>query len=278
MSTLPPRGAYATKWSPASESTPRRTSWIFLELLGVGDQRRRQLDHRIAAVVGAADQATLVELAGEEAAQQLLRLLVVEALLGVLVLDQLDRLKVAGAAHVTDDRQVAEALQHAAELAFLGPHVAAEVLVLVDVEVGHRDRRGHRVAGEGEAVGERGVAFAERLEDAVGGDHRAHRRVGRGQRLGGGDHVRLVAELFAAEVVAEPAPGADHLVGDQQHVVLVADLPDPLEVAVGRDEAAARRSGPARRSPRRPSPAPSKTIRSSIASAAQSGSRSSGQR
>ena len=28
-----------------------------LELLGVGDQRRRELDHRVAAVVGAADQA-----------------------------------------------------------------------------------------------------------------------------------------------------------------------------------------------------------------------------
>ena len=118
--------------------------------------------------------------------------------------------------------------------------MAAEILVLVDVEVGHRDRRRHRVAGEGEAVGEGRVALAERLEHAVGGDHRAHRGVGRGQRLGGGDHVRLVAEAFAAEVMAEPAPGADHLVGDQQHVVLVADLADPLEVAVGRDEAAAR--------------------------------------
>ena len=48
-----------------------------------------------------------------------------------------------------------------------------------------------------------------------------------------------VAEAFAAEVVAEPAPGADHLVGDHQHVVAVADLAHPLEVAVGRDEAAA---------------------------------------
>ena len=79
----------------------------------------------------------------------------------------------------------------------------------------------------------------ERLGDLVGGDHRAHRDVGRGQRLGRGDDVRLVAEALAAEVVAEAAPGADHLVGDQQHVVLVADLADPLEVAVRRDEAAA---------------------------------------
>ena len=79
------------------------------ELLGVGDQRRRQLDHRVAAVVGAADQPALVELAGEEAAQQLLGLLVVEALLRLLVFDQLDRVEVAGAAHVADDRQVVQA-------------------------------------------------------------------------------------------------------------------------------------------------------------------------
>ena len=39
--------------------------------------------------------------------------------------------------------------------------------------------------------------------------------------------------------MAEPAPGADDLVGDQQHAVLVADLADLLEVALGRDEAAA---------------------------------------
>ena len=96
---------------------------------------------RVAAVVGAADQAAAVELAGEEAAQQLLGLLVVEALLRLLVLDQLDRVEVAGAAHVADDRQVVQALEHLAELALLGEHVAAEVLALEDVEVGHRDRR-----------------------------------------------------------------------------------------------------------------------------------------
>ena len=37
----------------------------------------------------------------------------------------------------------------------------------------------------------------------------------------------------------EPAEGADDLVGDQQHVVLVADLAHPLEVAGRRREAAA---------------------------------------
>ena len=48
-----------------------------------------------------------------------------------------------------------------------------------------------------------------------------------------------VVEALAAEVVAEPAHRADHLVGDHQHVVAVADLAHPLEVALRRDEAAA---------------------------------------
>ena len=39
--------------------------------------------------------------------------------------------------------------------------------------------------------------------------------------------------------MAEPAPGADHLVGDQQDVVLVADLAHPLEVALLRRDAPA---------------------------------------
>jgi hypothetical protein len=59
------------------------------------------------------------------------------------------------------------------------------------------------VAGEGEAVGEGLGALHEGFGDAIGDDHRAHRRVGGGQRLGQGDDVGLVAEAFAAEPVAE---------------------------------------------------------------------------
>ena len=88
-------------------------------------------------------------------------------------------------------------------------------------------------------MGEHRGALLEGLEDPIRDDHAAHRDVGRGQCLGHGDDVRLVAVALAAEVVAEPAPGADHLVGDQQDVVLVADLPDALEVALLRRDAAA---------------------------------------
>src|SRR4051794_9716928 len=58
------------------------------ELLAVRHERRGELDDGVAAVVGAADQPAAVELAGHEPAQELLRLLVAEALLGVLVLDE----------------------------------------------------------------------------------------------------------------------------------------------------------------------------------------------
>ena len=71
------------------------------------------------------------------------------------------------------------------------------------------------------------------------GDHRADRRVAGRQPLGAGDHVGHVAVAVAGERLAEPAEGADDLVADEQHVVLVADLADPLEVAGRRREAAA---------------------------------------
>src|SRR5262249_48918185 len=54
-----------------------------LELLGPRDQRRRELHDRVAAVVGAADEAAGEHLRREVAAQERLALLVAEVLLGV---------------------------------------------------------------------------------------------------------------------------------------------------------------------------------------------------
>ena len=95
------------------------------------------------------------------------------------------------------------------------------------------------MAAEGVAVQEGLVALEERRHQPVAGDHRAERGVPRGDALGAGDDVGLVAVALGAEPVAEPAEGADDLVADQQHVVLVADLADPLEVAGRGREAAA---------------------------------------
>src|SRR4051794_23949923 len=71
-----------------------------LELLRAGDERRRELDDRVAAVVGAADESATEHLRGEEAAQQPLLLVARERLLRLLVADELDRAEVARATHV----------------------------------------------------------------------------------------------------------------------------------------------------------------------------------
>src|SRR5204862_6060166 len=75
------------------------------------DERRRDLDDRIAAVVGAADQAALEQLRREEAAQQPLRLLVREGLARLLVLHELEGVEAARAAEVARDRKLEELLQ-----------------------------------------------------------------------------------------------------------------------------------------------------------------------
>ena len=84
------------------------------------------------------------------------------------------------------------------------------------------------------------AARAERLHQGIAHHHAAERRVTRGHALGKGDDVRLVAVTLRAEVVAQPAECADDLVGDQQHPMPVADLPNPGEVPRRRREAAAR--------------------------------------
>jgi len=66
-----------------------------IEVLLLADQGRGQLNDRIAPVVGAADQPGVEKGAGQEAAQKALRLVVVEGLPGVLVLDQLDAVEEA---------------------------------------------------------------------------------------------------------------------------------------------------------------------------------------
>ena len=62
------------------------------------------------------------------------------------------------------------------------------------------------MAAEREAVRERLVALQEGLDDAVGGDHRPDRCVGRGDALGGRDDVRLVVVALGAE----PVPSRPH--------------------------------------------------------------------
>src|SRR5436190_11845553 len=91
-------------------------------------ERRRELDDRVAAVVRAADQTRLVEPSGEEPAQQVLGLRVGEGLLGLLVLHELERHEVPGAAHVADDRLLTQLGQDAAEVVLVLAHVLEHAL------------------------------------------------------------------------------------------------------------------------------------------------------
>jgi hypothetical protein len=109
--------------SEASLSTGRRIDSISSNCSSPGDQRRRELHDRIAAVVGAADQPARYSSPERKPRSSCSDSSCVERLLGVLVLDQLDRLEVAGAAHVADDRQVAQALEHLAEAPSFCEHV-----------------------------------------------------------------------------------------------------------------------------------------------------------
>src|SRR3954452_3215383 len=71
-----------------------------VELRLLRDERRRDLDDGVAAIVGAADQAALEEPPGQEAAQERLRLLRRERLTRLLVAHELERVEVARPAHV----------------------------------------------------------------------------------------------------------------------------------------------------------------------------------
>ena len=185
------------------------------------------------------------------------RLLVGEALLGLLVLDQLERVEVARAAHVADDRQVlAQLVEHAAELALLLAHVAAQVLALEDVEVRQRHRRRHRVAAERDAVRERVLALHERLGHAVGGDHRAHRRVRGGEALRRGDDVRHVRRSARRRSSGRAGPRSRS--PRRRSAARRAGRRSRARAASSRPAARSSRpsSAPARGSPRRPSPGP----------------------
>src|SRR4051794_25580283 len=202
-----------------------------VEVLLVAYQRGRELDDRVAAVVRATVEALGEQLLGDETEQDPLALLGAERLLGGLVLDELDPVEVPVAADVADDRQVAQPLEGGAEARLVAADVLEDLLLLEDLEVLQRDRGRDRVAAERVAVGEHRALLEERLHQLVAGDHRAEWGVTGGDALGAGDHVRLVPVALRAEHVAEAAERADDLVGDEQHVVLVADLADPLEVS-----------------------------------------------
>ena len=182
----------AQRIDQASVRTRAQRLLDHVELGLADDQRRRELDDRVAAVVGPAVQAGVEQRLGQEAAQQPLGLVVVEGLLGGLVLDQLDAVEVPGAAYVADDRQVGQLLQRRPERALVGLHVGVDALALEDVEVG----QGHGgTTPGGRRRCSRGRSSCDRCGTArTAGrrDHRADGGVAGGHALGAGDDVRHV--------------------------------------------------------------------------------------
>ena len=174
------RGVRGQRCFSASVRTPRSICSISSNSGWPDDQRRGELDHRVAAVVGAAVQARVEQRLGQEPAQQPLGLVVVEGLPGVLVLDQLDPVEVALAADVADDRQVEQLLQGRPERRRVVVDVLVQALALEDVEVGHRHRRRDRVAAEGVAVRE--VRRARAGTARTAGRWRSSRRSGSSPR------------------------------------------------------------------------------------------------
>ena len=74
----------------------------------------------------------------------------------------------------------------------------------------------------------------EGVVDGLAHHHPAHRhRAGR-HPLGEGDHVGLNAIALGGERRAETAEPGDDLVEDEQDAVLVADLAQPLQIALRR--------------------------------------------
>ena len=111
-----------------------------IELGRPGDQRRRDLDDGVAAVVGPADQTALEQARRQEPAQERLGLVVRERLARLLVLDELERVEEAGAAQVADDREVEQLRERRAELLLVLAHVLDDPLPPHDLDVLERDR------------------------------------------------------------------------------------------------------------------------------------------
>ena len=109
--------------------------------------------------------------------------------------------------------------------------VLQDPVPLHDLQVAQGDGRAQRVPAEGVAVVEDRAGPVDDLGDPGADQGRAHRGVAGGDALGDGDDVRAGAVAVAAEPLAEPAEGGDHLVGDEQEAVPVGQRPQPLPVA-----------------------------------------------
>src|ERR671918_45875 len=101
-----------------------------VELGLLGDEGRRDLDDRVAAVVRAADEARLEEARREEAAQERLALLVRERLARLLVLHELEGVEEPGPAQIADDGKLQEPGERLAERVLVRGDMLGDALPL----------------------------------------------------------------------------------------------------------------------------------------------------
>ena len=167
----------------------------------------------------------------------------VERFLRGLVFDQFDRGDQSDAPHLADQRVVGEAPEPVLQPRRDPAHMADDVAFLVDFQGLEGDGGANRVAGAGVAVAEDADLLAlldQGLVYRLGNQHRAEWEIGRGERLGHGHDVRLEVEGLAAPKIAGAPKAADHLVDDEQHVVLLEHRLDLFEIGRRRHEHAAR--------------------------------------
>ena len=155
----------------------------------------------------------------------------------VAVVHELEAPQQAAAAHLADDRRARAdlpqaGLQASAHRGDVGEHV----LVADDADELARDRAAERVARERVAPRE---AVRRGHEDVATWPAAAMPEKGRMPDVTPLANVTmsgLKSQCCDAEPGAGAPEGRDRLVADQQHLVAVADLAQPLEVAVGRHD------------------------------------------
>ena len=184
------------------------------------------------AAHGIAHQAAFHGL-GLDAGMQLQRR--IDGLLGGPVGDQLDAAEQPAPADIADMAVVAQPFgQRLVQQIAHGAHIGQQV-VLGDLVL-HRQRRraGRGVAGIGVAMLKEAGAVTDGIENPARDHGGPDRLVTRAQPLGDGLDIGRDAFLLNGMEGAGSAHAAHHLVEDQQHAVLVADLADAAEIALGR--------------------------------------------
>src|SRR5207245_1121036 len=127
-------------------------------------------------------------------------------------------------AHLSDERVLREWGEGRVQRDSECCDVLDERVTLDDIQVGECDRRASWMPGVRVAVAQHPrAAVPEGLADTRTADDDAERKVPGRDALRSDDEVGLDAVAVAAEPRAETAEAGDHLVGDEQHVVIATE-------------------------------------------------------